>query len=464
MLVDYAALYDDILDHENDRVNVTVDYALMSSSLKGPYVVKYLRTHCDRYNKTKQQTERTFLARIAASAELRSVCQSLAPEEVIDSIVAELRALARKRGSMQSLLDTDDFALRLTVSANLALDQFVELRQVLDQKQQVSVWTKVVIHQLIANALRLLHANGMYQGDMHTRNVLYKVVRGVAHIRIIDFDFGYDIPQASRGMPLGGDTVMAQRKKYTISYSYPNYMYTDATRLYVTKAVPNLTSTQHEDRKWFMVTAKEISELRGLLPSPETKLVDLDTVIGNVHDWRECDTGVWPSSVRGVTTFMRYDDAGYTWVLRVVDTLDDDYDDEMFAHEICSALAQPASSPIRGISVQIKTLDKLRERFGLIDVIPLDLVHRCVLVLRVVGRVRPHEKHGTSLLIADMARSFPTRKAFPNSAARAQFETVYAQPLRARLRLIDARRTVVRLWNDVHADKVGSKRKRTYEK
>lgn len=447
--VDYAALYADLVAYEN---NPTRAYALMPSSLDGPYVVKYVSAECDRYDRAKQRIERGLLERIRASPELCAVCQTLASDDVIAAIVDGVRAHARPR----SIFDSASFERRLTVSVNLKRAGFAELHDLLVDPRPCSVWTCVVLHRLIADALRLLHAHGIYQGDMHMRNVLYALdaSTGVADIRVIDFDLGVDMSETNRLAPLGGQTIVAQRAMYKIGYSFPNYMYTDATRLYEANAG---RITSKDDLAQYGTTARQIAELRGLKPLASARagaMADLTLAIGGaVADWQACADGTWPSSVCGVATFARYDASSHkTWVLRVVQRTAD-LDDELFAHEICNALAQRDGSAVRGVPIvttSIDAVDVLYRRFGMVRRVPFAMAYGCVLLLRIDGRVTlsAGDAAASSIAIdgvrvaADMARVFPPRAAFASAEAHAQFEAVYARPLRDSLELIDARRAL----------------------
>lgn len=445
--VNAVALYDDILDHEyGDHED---DYRVMPSTLDGPYVVKYVRSQARQSARDKQQTERSLLEQIAGHDDLRAVCQSLAPGDVVSDIVTRVRrARANARAnatkwtvdSEHDIFDASQLSMRLTVSANFKLDGFVEVRKLLSRSSatRASPWSMIAMHCLISKTLDMLHAHGIYHGDMHMRNVLYKLEEnGVAHIRVIDFDLGYAIPEANRDALLGGSTVQRQRDMYDIRYSYPNYLFTDGTRLLAN----NASRVRREDRDAYDTTVYHVARLRGLISYDALSGPSIASMIGAQYPWRPCEG--WPSSIRGVATFARYDAlAGVTWVLRVVQT-STDHDDRLFAHEICMALQQPADKLIRGIACELTPNADL-SRFGLVVGVPPELALACLLVLRVSGVVSFQSDSANSTVLvdevpvmADLARVFPQKDAFASDAAYEQFDALYAQPMRARLQQVD---------------------------
>jgi hypothetical protein len=446
----FGALYEDICLHEAEVTPTSTKpfaYAVMHSTLAGPYVVKYVIAHRGeepyKADRAKQEMERALLAEIAKKPELQSVCQSLAPDHVMQAIVDGVRAVARMEepANAAPFISARDFPRRLTISANLLLDGFQELKKL----SELDMWTRAVIHRLVADALILLHVHGIYQGDMHKGNVLYKLSRdGVAQIRVIDFDLGFLIPPSKRNLPLGGNTVVAHRNAYGIKYSFPNYMYTEPTRSYAA----NADQMNELSRSQYLIAARGTAMLRGVMPLEDDareppRLFD----ILPVDNWQVATT--WPSSVRGVVTYIT-EHTRMTWVMRVVTHIHDDFDEDLFAHEIRSALTQPPSSAIRGVAVEITSADSetLKRKFQLAPEIPSDLAYGCVLVLRVAGKVQTGMGESSTVLVndvpvhADMARVFPKLVPRPRHA---QFQKVYIAPLRVKLNMVDLKRKIATL-------------------
>lgn len=428
--IDYEALLTDILAFEQED-SPPKHYALMQSTLDGMYVVKYLRSHSPSRDVAKQVIERTILAKMRSHKSLNVVCQSLAPNSVIASIAKFVRARIEGANAADVLRN---FQARLTVSLNFKKSGFVELRGIA-QNACASIWTGIVIHRLVADALQKLHLAGVYHGDIHFGNILYRIASdGCADIRIIDFDLSSFMSRANRLVPLGNRTVVKQRENYNIEYSYSNFMFTNTTRLLATTA----QQIHVAEAKLF----QKVAELRGIV-SPGSKKMAFESFIGfNMREWIDC-TAWWPTSVRGVSTFCKYDEhLAMTRVLRVVVDARP-HDSDLFAHEICMARTLNARV-VQAVDLNLMNVPNLyqlmfRHYFKLVKGVPFECAHGCLLALLIRGQVAqslPSSSHaiviGNVRMMVDTARVMPSADHFASAASYAQYQKTQGDFIRSR--------------------------------
>lgn len=434
--MDYEALFRDVLELEQKNAPST-HYALMGSTLNGEYVVKYLRSHSPSHYVAKQDIERQILAQIRTHRNLRCVCQSLAPNSVIASIASFVRARFLRE------YDRDDdmllnFESRLTVSLNWKKRGFADLRNI-SQNARVSVYAGVVIHRLVADALQKLHSVGIYHGDVHDRNVLYKVaLDGYVEIRLIDFDLSRIMSRTNRLAPLGGRTIVDHRVNYNINYSYANYVFTNTTQLLVN----NVQRIHANDRIAYDKMVRKVAELRGLVSLPGRDRsggkISLVSFISKMSEWTDC-TAWWPTSVRGVSTFCRYDARrAETLVLRVVVDARR-HDSDLFAHEIC--MARESDGLVRSVDLNLHNVPDVFQyvfanKFKIVKGVPLELAaYGCLLALRVRGHASqsltsPHEimiDGNKRSMMVNMARLMPSANNFASQAAYAQYQKTHGR-------------------------------------